>query len=91
MAKKNYFEGAKKTEKGLLFKGFILEPVIDKCEGCERIVEFEGEKYCASYPKPSLKWRNGACNFATHIKATIDHGEIKINPLKASKRAARGR
>jgi hypothetical protein len=34
----------------------------------------------------------GVCNFATHVKASVDkQGKIKVNPLKASKRAARGR
>ncbi|GAB6887681.1 PxxKW family cysteine-rich protein [Desulfothermus okinawensis JCM 13304] len=94
MAKKrvNYLQGAQKTEQGLKFKGVILEPIVENCEGCERVVEFEGEKYCASYPRPQAKWRNGACNFATHVKAEIDKaGKVKLNPLKASKRAARGR
>jgi len=94
MAKKkeNYLQGAEKTENGLKFRGVILEPIVENCNGCERIVEFEGEKYCSSYPRPAAKWRNGACNFATHVKATIDKtGKVKLNPLKASKRAARGR
>ncbi len=94
MAKKkaNLLEGAEKTEKGLKFKGIIIEPIVENCIGCERIVEFEGEKYCSSYPRPAIKWKNGACNFATHVKASIDKaGQVKLNPLKASKRAARGR
>lgn len=67
-------------------------PIIDKCEGCERTKEFEGQKYCTSYPDPSKKWANGVCNFATHVRASVDkEGKVKVNPLKASKRAARGR
>jgi hypothetical protein len=88
----NHFEGATKTDKGMFFNGFDCEPVVEKCEGCERAVEFEGGKFCSSYPWPSRKWSLGACNFATHVRATVDqHGQVKINPLKASKRAARGR
>jgi hypothetical protein len=88
----NYFEGAVKTEEGLQFKGVILQTIADKCNGCDRIAEFEGEKYCMSYPEPAKKWARGACNFATHVKASVDKaGKVKINPLKASKRAARNR
>ncbi len=88
----NYFEGAVKTEEGLNFKGFNLQPIADKCNGCERIEEFEGEKYCMSYPEPNKKWAHGACNFATHVKASLDKaGKVKVNPLKASKRAAHRR
>ncbi len=88
----NYFEGAVKTEEGLQFNGFTLLPIDEKCNGCDRIAEYEGEKYCMSYPEPSKKWAHGACNFATHVKASVDKGgKVKINPLKASKRAARNR
>lgn len=86
------FEGAVKTDEGMLYNGFVCQPVIDKCEGCERATAFEGTSYCTSYPMPEKKWSMGACNFATHVKATVDAaGKVKINPLKASKRAARGR
>jgi len=67
-------------------------PIIDKCEGCERTKEHEGVKFCASYPNPARKWAHKVCNFATHVKAEVDKtGKVKVNPLKASKRAARGR
>ena len=96
MAKNNTkvhtFDGAKMTADGLLFKGAILEPVIEKCDGCERALDFEGSNYCPSYAQPTKKWAHGVCNFATHVRAGVDkEGKIKINPLKASKRAARGR
>lgn len=84
--------GAEKTPQGVMFNGVLMSAIVDKCEGCERIKEFEGERFCSSYPLPDMKWKLGACNFATHVKATLDTGgKIKINPLKASKRAARGR
>ncbi len=84
--------GAEKTAAGVLFNGFILDPVVEKCEGCERIKTFENQDFCSSYAMPHAKWANGACNFATHVKAELDKsGKVKINPLKASKRAARGR
>jgi len=85
-------DAAVQTENGLLLNGFLLETVIDKCEGCERVVNHaSGSKYCTSYAKPATKWTHGVCNFATHVKATVAQGKVKVNPLKASKRAARGR
>jgi RNA polymerase subunit RPABC4/transcription elongation factor Spt4 len=95
MAKKKgivSLEGAVKTDAGLTYKGVIMEPVVEKCEGCERIVPFEGENFCPTYAQPARKWAGGVCNFATHVRAEVDKtGKVKVNPLKASKRAARGR
>ncbi len=71
----------------LLSSGFFKN-VIEKCEGCERIVELEGAKYCSTYADPSAKWRLGICNFATHAKPEIVTTKIRVNPLKASKRAS---
>lgn len=65
-----------------------FKPVIDKCEGCERIVEVESSRYCRTYAAPDAKWRLGFCNFATHAKPEIVVATIKVNPLKASKRAS---
>ncbi|WP_319466937.1 PxxKW family cysteine-rich protein [uncultured Pseudodesulfovibrio sp.] len=94
MAKKKIvsLEGAVKTDAGLSYKGIIMEPVVEKCEGCERVVAFEGDNYCPTYAQPEKKWAHGVCNFATHVRAEMDKaGKVKVNPLKASKRAARGR
>nr|WP_237559963.1 PxxKW family cysteine-rich protein [Desulfohalovibrio reitneri] len=79
------------TEQGLSYNGFILEPAVEQCEGCERLVALEAGKYCPSYAQPERKWAHGVCNFATHVRAEVSGGEVKVNPLKASKRAARGR
>ena len=71
---------------------YVFQPVVEKCEGCERIREDNGLRRCTSYADPEAKWSLGVCNFATHVKASVDkQGKVKINPLKASKRAARGR
>jgi hypothetical protein len=72
--------------------GIECHPIIDKCQGCERTKEVEGATYCTSYPLPERKWAQKVCNFATHVKLEVDKGgKVNINPLKASKRAARGR
>lgn len=66
----------------------FFNPIIEKCEGCERIVEADNNKYCKSYAYPEAKWRLGICNFATHVKPELIVGNVKINPIKASKRAS---
>lgn len=82
--------GAVKTEQGVEIKGMLVQPIVEKCEGCDRVRTFEEQKFCGSYPKPAKKWFDGRCNFATHIK-TEGGKSAKVNPLKASKRAAKGR
>ncbi len=95
MAKKQastILDNAVMTDTGLTLNGVVMEQIIDKCEGCERVVEHTSGKYCSSYAQPAAKWGRKACNFATHVRAEVDQtGKVKINPLKASKRAARGR
>lgn len=85
------FSNAVKTEQGVQVNGVLMNQIVEQCEGCERIKEFEGDKYCGSYPQPAVKWRLGNCNFSTHMKAAPAKAKGKVNPLKASKRAAKGR
>lgn len=67
-----------------------FKPVIDKCEGCERIVAAADNQFCQSYLNPAAKWKLGICNFATHAKPEIKVTKVRINPLKAAKRASKG-
>ena len=72
---------------GCQFNGGHCHPIVEQCEGCQRIQEFPTGKYCTSFPDPSVKWRSGICSMATHVKASNgNQGNGKINPLKASKR-----
>ena len=64
-------------------------PVNEKCEGCDRIVEVGNDKFCDTYINPDAKWRLGICNFATHAKPEVKIVKIRVNPLKAAKRASR--
>jgi hypothetical protein len=83
--------GAVKTDAGVKVNGVVCQPIVDKCDGCDRIRGFEDQKYCVSYPVPAGKWRmGGRCNFATHIQKEAAKA-VKVNPLKASKRAAAGK
>lgn len=81
---------AVKTDEGVIVNGFVLSPCVEQCKGCERIRDFESEEFCSSYPNPASKWAGGRCNFATHLK-TQTAAKAKVNPLKASKRASKGR
>lgn len=83
-------QNAAKTAEGVVVNGFVLSPVVEQCTGCDRMREFEGEQFCSSYPTPARKWDAGRCNFATHFKSAVVAAG-KVNPLKASKRAAKGR
>ena len=76
-------------EAAMSYKERNFKPIIEKCDGCERIVEEEGSKYCQSYLKTDAKWRLGICNFATHAKPEINIVKIRVNPLKAAKRASK--
>ena len=55
--------GAVKTEQGVEVKGMLMQPVVEKCEGCDRVRTFEEQQFCGSYPNPAKKWFDGRCNF----------------------------
>ncbi len=81
------------TKNGCSFEGGACVPIVEQCEGCGKVTEYEKGKFCTVYPYPALKWKKGHCNFATHVKIEIEKDEAgkKINPLKAAKRASRKR
>lgn len=81
---------AVKTAEGVTVNGFVISPCVAECTGCDRTRSFDDQSFCSSYPDPASKWQGGNCNFATHIKAATSE-KAKVNPLKASKRAAKGR
>ncbi len=81
---------AVKTAEGVAVNGFVISPCVEQCNGCERVRAFDDQQFCSSYPEPASKWIGGKCNFATHVKEETS-GKAKVNPLKASKRAAKGR
>lgn len=86
---KSGVECAFMSKKGCGFFGGSCHEIIDKCNECGKIFEHESKKYCKVYPDPASKWLNGKCATATHIKIEIKENAQKINPLKASKRAAK--
>lgn len=74
---------------GIDYSGGKFKAVVENCDGCDRIVEVEESKYCQSYTNPEAKWRLGICNFATHKKPEINIIKVRVNPLKAAKRASK--
>ena len=76
---------------GCVFPGGSCHIVVENCEGCDRVVEGSIGRVCSAYPAPAKKWVDGICNFATHVKVEIKSEEARINPLKASKKAAGGK
>ncbi len=73
-------------KKGCTYLGGTCHPVVEQCEGCNRKEEIAGGWYCATFPEPLAKWKNGNCNMATHVKLVSEKKATKVNPLKASKR-----
>ncbi|MCL1890041.1 MAG: PxxKW family cysteine-rich protein [Desulfovibrionaceae bacterium] len=86
----NTFPGAAAAPEGMLYKGVLCRPIVENCKGCDRVRGFEDQEYCSSYPAPAGKWSMGRCNFATHVKKE-SKSQAKVNPLKASKRASKGK
>jgi len=67
----------------------LFQPVVEQCDGCDRVIEEDNTRFCTTYVNPKAKWHLGMCNFATHAKPEIKTVKIRINPLKAAKRASR--
>ncbi len=77
------------SKKGCTFNSGSCHTIIEKCEGCNKIIEHDTGKFCMVYPDPAGKWAIGGCPSASHIKLTKAEEAQKINPLKASKRASK--
>ena len=74
---------------GCSYNGGNCHQVVEGCNGCGRSVELTSGWYCTTCPEPSMKWKNGSCNLATHVTVATSVTGTKINPLKASKRGQR--
>jgi hypothetical protein len=79
------------TKKGCNSSGGSCYPVVEACEGCARTTTTDEGTFCLVAPNPARKWANGPCNFATHRQVDVVEQVQKLNPLKASKRAASGK
>ena len=80
------------TRKGCTYMGGHCEPAVQACEGCTHVTQVNGDLYCRTSANPAAKWSHGVCNYATHVEKEVAMvAAAKLNPLKASKRAATGR
>jgi len=66
----------------------LPQPLDRRCEGCGHIA---GGSKCRIYAYPQTKWGAGPCPMATHVKSKIEMVQKAVNPLKLSKRRARGK
>jgi len=78
------------SKNGCGYAGGICKTIVEKCEGCNKIIEYTSAKYCRVYPDPNAKWSIGGCPTASHVKKGKEEVVQKINPLKASKRSKKG-
>ena len=72
--------------------GYILNtcfPIVEKCNGCNNIEVFNEKTYCKSYMSPEMTWKTG-CGLATNKVLKVEDTK-KLNPLKASKKASKGK
>ena len=77
------------NKNGCQFNGGNCHPIVEQCNGCQKVKEFPAGNYCLIFPEPAVKWRAGKCSMATHLVKAAAAEQVKVNPLKASKRAAR--
>jgi len=73
-------------KKGCSFNGGKCYPIVDTCEGCDKIQDYPSGRFCTAYADPASKWRGGNCNMASHIKKEAAVAQKMLNPIKASKR-----
>jgi len=71
---------------GCSFEGGTCSSIVEQCEGCAKVKDYESGKYCTAFPQPEAQWRLGSCNMATHVQTESAESKKKINPIKASKR-----
>ena len=84
---RNGKECAFMSASGCSYNGGFCHETTENCNGCNRASEFSAGWYCTACPEPSLKWKNGNCNLASHVTQETVTNKQKINPIKASKRA----
>ena len=66
------------SKKGCEFLGGVCKPIVEQCQGCDRVREYEGQSFCNVFPDPAVKWRRKTCNMATHVKAETKAQAAKV-------------
>ena len=72
------------TKKGCGFNGGSCNAIIDKCEGCGKVIECPTGKVLPCLSGPGRKVADRQCPTATHLKLDVKETTQKVNPLKAS-------
>lgn len=76
---------------GCTHKDNLCHELVTECQGCANTFTVDDKAYCSKFPEPLLKWLTGPCMMATHLaKDEKKADDKKVNPLKASKRMAKG-
>ena len=71
------------SKKGCNYNGGTCHPIVDSCNGCDRVAEYPTGLYCKAYSEPALKWVTGSCTLATHVKKITALGRPrKLIPSK---------
>lgn len=73
------------------FPDGFCSPIVDKCEGCKNIIDYDNVTYCKSYMKPESMWLSGRCPLCTVRIETPKEVMKKLNPIKASKLASKAK
>jgi hypothetical protein len=73
---------------GCAFSGGACRIILDKCEGCDRVLSLAGKSYCQTFPDPSVRWRLGNCSMATHIRGESknDASKVRVGQQKQKKK-----
>jgi hypothetical protein len=75
----------------LTLSGNPAHKVVDQCVGCAHVQDIGETKFCKAYADPASKWQFGSCNLGTHVVRKLGGEVKKVNPLKASKKAMKGK
>jgi hypothetical protein len=77
-------------------ENLTMEPTVPQCAGCPHIGRpVPGGKIpdaCAAYQVPAIWWRNGhSCPLKPRERVESNTPKKHVDPIKASKRAAKGK
>jgi hypothetical protein len=67
------------------------KPIVEQCRGCDRITKNgENREFCTTYWDPAVKWRPDHRCPMYPVHQIVNEAK-RVNPLKASKRKAKGK
>ena len=66
------------------FSNIEPSPCPEQCAGCAHRTK---ENTCPKYALPIMRWTGRPCAMATHLPKAEKKAEVKVDPIKASKRS----